>query len=296
MSVRDLAIMAGVCLLWALNTIFSKIAVTDLAIPPLFLGALRFGIVGLAVSPFLFPAPKPYWRLLVVGLAMGGGTFALAFIGLQTASPSAMAIVSQLGVPMTTMLSVMILGEQIHWRRRIGIIMSLLGVVLVMWNPDDFSISTGLLLGAAGAIIGSFGAITMKQMDGVKPLTFQAWVGVISAVPLIVLSLLLEPDATSRAIAAGWPFVGIILFSALMVSVLGHTTYYHLIQRYEANLIAPLTLMMPLMTIGLGVAITHDPFTAREAVGTAIALSGVLIIALRRDHVAPLVQLWRPRA
>ncbi len=296
MSLRDLGLLAGVCLLWALNTIFSKIAVTDLAIPPLFLGALRFGLVGLVVFPFLFPAPRPLWRLLVVGLAMGGGTFALAFIGLKTASPSAMAIVSQLGVPATTILSVLILGETIHWRRGLGIVLSLGGVVLVMWNPEDFSISTGLLLGAAGAIIGSFGAVTMKQMEGVKPLTFQAWVGVISFVPLMALSLIFEPEAPVRALAAGWPFVGIILFSALAVSVLGHTTYYFLIQRYEANLIAPLTLMMPLMTIALGVAITHDPFTLREAIGTTIALTGVLIIALRRDHVAPLVQLLRPRA
>jgi len=295
-SLRDLGLLAGVCLLWALNTIFSKIAVTDLAIPPLFLGALRFGLVGLVVFPFLFPAPRPLWRLLVVGLAMGGGTFALAFIGLKTASPSAMAIVSQLGVPATTILSVLILGETIHWRRGLGIVLSLGGVVLVMWNPEDFSISTGLLLGAAGAIIGSFGAVTMKQMEGVKPLTFQAWVGVISFVPLMALSLIFEPEAPGRALAAGWPFVGIILFSALAVSVLGHTTYYFLIQRYEANLIAPLTLMMPLMTIALGVAITHDPFTVREGIGTIVALTGVLIIALRRDHVAPLVQLLRPRA
>ena len=54
--------------------------------------------------------------------------------------------------------------------------------------------------------------------------------------------------------------------------------------------------MMPLMTIGLGVAITRDPFNAHMAIGTTMALAGVLIIALRRDHVAPLVQLWRPRA
>jgi drug/metabolite transporter (DMT)-like permease len=292
---RDFCLMAGVCLLWALNTIFSKIAVSDMAIPPLFLGAARFALVGLVASPFLFPAPRPLWRLLVVGLAMGGGTFALAFIGLKTASPSAMAIVSQLGVPATTILSVLILGESIHWRRGVGIFLSLVGVVLVMWDPEDFAISTGLLLGASGAIIGSFGAVTMKQMEGVKPLTFQAWVGVISCIPLVVLTAIFEPGATGQAIGAGWPFLGILLFSALVVSVLGHTTYYVLIQRYEANLIAPLTLMMPLMTIGLGVVITDDPFTPHMALGTVLALAGVLIIALRRDHVAPLVQLWRPR-
>ena len=164
-----------------------------------------------------------------------------------------------------------------------------------MWSPKDLMVSTGLVLAATGAIIGSLGAVTMKQMTGVRPLTFQAWVGLISFVPLMVFSLFLEPQAPALALKAGWPFLGIILFSALVVSVLGHTTYYVLIGRYEANLIAPLTLMMPLATIGLGVLITHDPFTARMALGTGIALAGVLIIALRRDHVAPLVELWRPR-
>ncbi len=287
--------MAGVCLLWALNTIFSKIAVSTYDIPPLFLGAARFGIVALAVCPWLFPAPRPMWRMIIVGLTMGGGTFVFAFIGLKTASPSGVAIVSQLGVPAATILSVLILGERIHWRRGLGVVLSLGGVLLVMWSPKDLMVSTGLVLAATGAIIGSLGAVTMKQMTGVRPLTFQAWVGLISFVPLMVFSLFLEPQAPALALKAGWPFLGIILFSALVVSVLGHTTYYVLIGRYEANLIAPLTLMMPLATIGLGVLITHDPFTARMALGTGIALAGVLIIALRRDHVAPLVELWRPR-
>ena len=62
-----------------------------------------------------------------------------------------------------------------------------------------------------------------------------------------------------------------------------------LIQRYEANLLAPLTLITPLATIGLGVAITGDRLDAQTVIGTAIALSGVLIVALRRTR-APIPQ------
>jgi O-acetylserine/cysteine efflux transporter len=78
--------------------------------------------------------------------------------------------------------------------------------------------------------------------------------------------------------------------------VTGHTFYYWLIQRYEANLISPLTLMTPLATIALGVAITHDPFGPRMMLGSAVALAGVLIIALRRNQVAPLLLAIRNRA
>ena len=86
------------------------------------------------------------------------------------------------------------------------------------------------------------------------------------------------------------------MFSAVVVSVAAHTAYYGLIQRYEANLISPLTLMTPLATIALGVAIMSDPFGPRMAIGTAVALAGVLIIALRPNQVAPLLLAWRNRA
>jgi O-acetylserine/cysteine efflux transporter len=95
------------------------------------------------------------------------------------------------------------------------------------------------------------------------------------------------------ALAAGLPFVGAVLFSALVVSLLVHSVYYILIQRHEANLIAALTLMTPLMTIAMGVAILHDPFGPRMMLGTILALSGVLIIALRGNRVMPkLPALW----
>ena len=79
------------------------------------------------------------------------------------------------------------------------------------------------------------------------------------------------------------------VYSGLVVSVGAHTLYYGLIQRYEATLISPLTLMTPLATIFLGVALLGDPFGPRMVLGTALALVGVLIIALRRNQVMPLL-------
>ena len=291
MSLRDFLIMAGLCLIWALNTIVSKVVVSDYEVAPLFYAAVRFALVTAAVSPWLFPAPKPIWRAIVVGLCMGGGTFALFFVGLRTSSPSAATIVAQIGLPITTMLSVWMLGERIYWRRGLGIALAFVGVLVVMWHPGDFQASTGLLLIALGALAGSFGAVMMKQMEGVRPLQFQAWVGLSSFVPLTVATVVLEPHGLGSALAMGWWFVAAVTFSALVVSVVAHTAYYMLIQRYEANLIAPLTLMTPLATIVLGVFLTNDIFDGRMALGTLLALTGVLIITVRRSHVGSLM-LW----
>jgi drug/metabolite transporter (DMT)-like permease len=205
-------------------------------------------------------------------------------------------VVIQLGVPFTTILSMLMLGEKVRWKRGLGIALTLAGAVVVMWNPHGLQLSPGLWFIVASAFTGSLGAVMMKQIEGVKPLQFQAWVGATSVAPLALLSLATEPGGLDLAMKAGWPFLAALLFSALIVSVLAHTTYYGLIQRHDANLVAPLTLMTPLMTIGLGVLITHDHFDARMGIGTLLALVGVLIIALRKNQVMPLLMLTRNRS
>ena len=296
MSLRDFGLLALVCLIWASNNIVSKYVVSHLGLPPLFYAACRFAVVALASLPWLLPMPRPRLRLLAVALLMGGGNFALIFVGLKYATPSSVAVVSQLGVPITTLLSMVMLGERVRWRRALGMVLTLAGVVTVMWSATGISASAGLLYVVAACVASSLGAVMMKQIEGVKPLQFQAWVGFSSVLPLALLSAWLEPGQMQMGLAAGWPFLAAVLYSGLLVSVGAHTGYYFLIGRYEANLISPLTLMTPLATIALGVAIFADPFGMRMAVGSALALFGVLIIALRRNQVMPLLLAIRNRA
>ncbi|MFD2678853.1 DMT family transporter [Camelimonas lactis] len=288
MNIRDFVLLVLICLAWAFSTVLSKVVISELNAPPLFYAAARFTVVALVCAPWLFPAPKPLWRVMVVGLCMGAGSFALVFIGLETATPSATAIVSQLGVPITTILSVIVLGEVIGWRRRLGILLAFTGTMLVMWDPRGVSASTGLAFVAAAAVCSSVGAIMMRQMSKVRPLQFQAWVGLVSAVPLALGTLLLEEQVLPRAINGGWMLFFAVMFAALVVSVCAHTTYYGLIKKYEASLIAPLTLMCPLFTIALGMAMTGDRLTVGTVLGSSIALGGVLLIAVRRNSKLPI--------
>lgn len=288
MNLRDFLLLVGICLIWATNNVVSKVVVSDWQVPPLFYAAVRFALVAALTLPWLRPMPRPAWRIVTVGLLMGGGSFALLFMALQTVSPSAAAVVSQAGVPITTLLSILILGERIHWRRGLGITLTLIGVLVVVWEPG-FAISAGLLLVLAAAASGSLGAVLMKQMGDIAPLRFQAWVGMSSALLLAPLTLVLETPDWNQLAAVKWQFMAAVVFSALVVSVGAHTLYYVLIARYEANLIAPLTLITPLATIGLGVAITNDRLDTQMIVGSAIALTGVLIVALRRTK-APIAE------
>jgi O-acetylserine/cysteine efflux transporter len=295
MSLRDFSLLVFVCLVWAAHTIISKLVVSGMEIPPLFYAAIRYALVAMFALPWLLPLPRPLGRTALVGLMMGGGGFAFFFSGIKTATPSSSAVVLQLGLPITTLLSMALLGEMPDRKRWIGIVLTFLGAVLVMWEPGGMALTGGLAFIALSAFVGSLAAVMMKQIDGVQPLQFQAWVGIASAPPLLLLTLGLEADQAAKAVAGGWPFVAAILFSAVVVSLVAHTIYYGLILKYPANVIAPLMVINPLMTVALGILVTGDHFDTRIALGTMIALLGVLLVTLSRDQLARLLGRSRTR-
>jgi O-acetylserine/cysteine efflux transporter len=295
MQLRDLVIMVAICLVWSMNAIVSKIAVSEIGVPPLFYGTLRCLVITLAVFPWLFPLPQPRLRLVAASFLIGGGSFAVYFVGLRDATASSAAIVSQVGLPITTFLSIVMLGETIRWRRALGMALTLGGTLLVIWDPAGVSLSKGLLLVALSSAAGSLGAILMKQIKGVRPLQFQAWAGLSAILPLALASTFLETGQLAKTVSGGWTLLACVAFSALIVSVVAHTAYYGLIHRYEANLVAPLILMSPIFTIGLGVALLGDRLDMRMVVGAVITLLGVLIIALRPNRVMPRALLIRER-
>jgi O-acetylserine/cysteine efflux transporter len=139
MRARDFLILMLVCLAWGYSNVLSRTVVGEWQVPPLFFAALRFAIVAVATLPWLWPMPRPRGRVAVIAFLMGGGNFALLFLGLQTATASAASIVIQIGVPFTTLLSIVMLGERVRLRRAIGIALTLAGVVLVVWRPGACS-------------------------------------------------------------------------------------------------------------------------------------------------------------
>ena len=80
-----------------------------------------------------------------------------------------------------------------------------------------------------------------------------------------------------------------------MVSVGAHTAYYRLMQEFDANMIVPLTLFTPILTILFGAWLTGDAIGERLIIGGAIALAGVAIIVLRPSETFTRRFLVRPR-
>lgn len=294
MPFRSFLLLVLICLVWALNVVVTRLVVGDMAVPAIAYAFMRAVVMGVVLARWLFPIPQGIGRILVVTFMVSGGSFGLFFIGLQDATPSAAAVVNLTGAPLTVLFAIVILNERIGWRRAMGIALTFAGVLVAVASPGGWQSSTGLAFVAASTIVGALGAVWLKRIE-LSATRLQAWAAAGSMIGLLPLTLLFEEGQVAAVMTAGLPFVAALAFSALVVSVLAHTAYFHLIQRHDANLIAPLTLMTPIFTIALGALVTRDPIGLMLILGAAIAGSGVLVILLRPSRAMFKGLLVRPR-
>ena len=275
---------------WAMNVVVSKIAVSTLGLPPLFYTVLRSCVVLAVLFPLLLrqkPARLPL--VLAIGFAITGGSFGLQFIGLQTASPSAVGIVNLSGAPLTVLFAIIFLGEEVRWRRGLGMALALGGVGLAIGAPSDAGDPVGLGFAFAGVFIGAFASVFVKRLE-VGAVSLQAWAALASLGVMLPGTLLLESGQIVAVMAAPLAVAGCVLFAGVVVSVGAHSAYFRLFQAHDANMIVPLTLLTPLLTIAFGTWLTGDEIGWPLIVGGTIALAGVAIIVIRPSRT-----IFKPR-
>ena len=195
---------------------------------------------------------------------------------------------------MTVLFAVIFLGERIRWRRGLGIGLAFGGVLFAMAGDNQMETSTGLLLVFVSAVVGALGSVFVKRLD-ISSIRLQAWAAVASVAVLIPLTAAIEAGQMVALSKAPWALAACLFFAAIIVSVGAHTAYYRLLQEHDANLVVPLTLFTPILTILFGAWLTGDAIGERLVIGGAIALAGVAIIVLRPSETFTRRFLVRPR-
>ncbi len=283
MAPHHLALVVLVCAVWGFNFIAGKVGVGHF--PPLFFTAVRFVIVGALLAPFLRYHAGRMGLVLMIGIFAGSVHFALMFSGLRVADVSVASVVVQLNVPFVTLLSVVMLGERIRWKRGLGIAMAILGIMVISFDPAVFDQATGLSLMALAALSMAVGMVLMRRITGVSPMGMQAWIATLSAPVLLLGSFAIETDQWQSLQNADTMEWSALLYTAIGASIVGHGGMFYLLQRYEASKIGPLTVMAPVFSIVSGVTIMGEPLTERIVLGSALTLVGVVIVSLREGQM-----------
>lgn len=278
---RDLVLVLLICLAWAGNFLTSALALRE--IPPFLFTALRFAFLGAVLLPFLKRPPPGQWpRLLAVCVSVGLLHFGLSFTALKLAGDlSSPAIVMQSYVPMTALLAWAVLGERFGWRTGLAIAVSFAGVLVLGFDPMVLDHPGALVTMLISALFLALGTVLMKPLRGLDVFSQQGWMAVVSILPLLVVSHLIEPGAMLRLGEMSWVGWFGAAYAAFASSLLGHGLYYVLVQRHPVAQVTPWLLISPLLAVGLGVAFWGDRPGPRLLIGGAMVLGGVLIIALR---------------
>ena len=194
MRKSHMALLILVSLIGGSNFLAVKFSVME--IPPVFSSAMRFVISGVILIPFLKIQPGRMRQLVLTALNMGAFNFILIYIGFARAGDvSTVAIVSQAAVPFSTILAVLLLKEHVGVWRVTGIVVSLIGILVLGFDPRVFEYIDAVLLILAGVAAFSFGTIQMRKLGNVPTMVFMAWLSMIAAVAQFEQPFVVGPGA-----------------------------------------------------------------------------------------------------
>lgn len=286
MSFREFFVLLIVCAIWGLHFIVMKLTVGNTA-EPLFYAALRMSCVLVCVLPFLKWHPGYMGRIFIAGLGYGALNYAFMFPALGMTTASAAALTVELYVPFAIILGIIFLGERIGIRRIIGIILAITGVAIIALAKPDESAGPQYLLGIAmmtgAAMSEAVGALMVKKVTGVKPLTLLAWFAVVGSAVLWPLSFAFE-DNQLQAFAPEnrMQFFAALAYSVLAVSIVAHGSYYWLLQRLPIYIVSTSGLMTTVIAVISSALILKEPITTPFVIGGLITLVGIGFILYAR--------------
>ncbi|QFU02787.1 putative amino-acid metabolite efflux pump [Halomonas sp. THAF5a] len=278
MPLRDLALGLAVIAIWALNIIVIKLGVVEL--PPLLLTTLRFALVAALLVPFHPVARHQLPFLALLSVTFGSLHFALLFIGLGQAEAGTGALLVQMGTPFATLLAVVFLGERLEPRRVAGLALSFAGVAVLAGGPSlPAPLPTALLL--ASALGWAISQLLIKHGPNVSPMALAGWVALFATPQVALGSWWFEQGQWAAIRAAGWAGWGAVFYTAVMSSIVAYGLWYGLLRRHPVNRVVPLTLLMPVGAVLLGVALMGDGLGMHKLIGGGLVIAGLALIVLR---------------
>jgi O-acetylserine/cysteine efflux transporter len=282
MTLLDATLAFVVVIVWAVNFIAAKIGVEQL--PPLLMTGMRFALVALLLSPFLKPQGGRWGLIVALSTVFGIFHFGPLFVGISGIDASLAAIAIQLTIPFSAILAAIVFGEKMGIRQIAGVAVAFGGVYLLT-GGDGTAAAPSLphfMLVVFAAFAWSVANILIKRLGRISPFTLNAWIALLAAPQLFLASAILESGQGSAVATADWRAWAAIAYMAVGASITAYGLWYYLVRKYDLNRIVPLTLLSPVLAVGIAAALLDEPLTARIVLGGVLTIAGVAMIQFLR--------------
>ena len=214
------------------------------------------------------------WLLRAVASAVGSTAAVIAFTALPMAEAFALIFLMPIFI---TILSVLVLKEQVGWRRWSAVVAGFIGVLVVL-RPGFRVLGAGhlaaLVCGLAGAV--SMIALRLSGMHEKRITLYGA--GMIGSMLLTGVLMLADfrwPDAHQWLLLLGYGLLAALGAVLLMLAT----------RRAPANHVAPTQYSQMLWAVLLGYVLFHDKLDWPMALGIAIILGAGLFTFVREERV-----------
>lgn len=217
-------------------------------------------------------------------LGFGTAQFAFLFLAMALGLPTGLAsLVLQAQAPFTVLLSVCLLGERLSRRSTLGVCTAVAGLTVIAVSHWLVAPVLPLVLCLFGALGWAVGNLCSRKAEVTQPMRFLLWMSVVPPLPMFALCCLVEgPQAIGAALAAsvtpaGWPGLAALGYVVVCATVLGSGIWTALLARYPAATVAPFSLLVPVVGIGLAFLLLGERPSPLELVVGAVTVLGVLV-------------------
>lgn len=282
MKHSELLLAASVPLLWGIGFTLAKAGLNEF--PPLLLMGLRFSLASLALVWFV---PIPHGQLKqIFWISFVGSTlqYGMTFTGLSMLDASLAIIIVHLEVPFSVLLASIVLKDKPGSQRILGMLISFAGIILIAGQPSLSGQLRAILLTASGAMMWAVGQVMVKRLEN-PPSGFAltAWIGVFSGPQMILGSFIFEDSQLESLTNASWIGWGVILYLALIMTVLGYGIWYRVLSRNPVSKVMPVMLLLPVFTIASSMLFLGEQPSLMIFVGAAVVIGGVSMIVITKD-------------
>jgi drug/metabolite transporter (DMT)-like permease len=286
---RAIAILLLCCLLWGINQVAAKAALTEIA--PLWQAGLRSVVAGLLVWLWamgrgikLFERDGSLWGGLIAGLLFAA-EFGCIFVGLQYTSASRMVVfiylapfVVALGMPWIAR------GEALSARQWGGLVLAFGAMAFafaegfsapgtpLQWWGDALGVAAAVLWGGTTLAIR---ATKLSAAPAEKTLLYQLGVSALALCAAAVFA--------GEPLPLQWSprLIGLFGFQAVVVSFASYLAWFWLIRHYAATKLSVFTLSTPLFGLVAGALMLGEGISTR-LVAALVALSVGIVLVNQR--------------
>jgi O-acetylserine/cysteine efflux transporter len=273
MNSKQILLALIVPITWGLGFTLAKIGMEQF--PALLIMTIRFGIAGLILVWFTKPPWGHMREIFVVALIGSTIQYGLTYNGLKGIDASTAAILVQLEGPILAIMGTFLLKEKLGITRALGMGLAFIGVLIIAGEPRlDGHIDSVILL-IAGSAVWAVAQIMISRLKDLSGITILAWVAIMATPQMFIASLLIEDGQWLAIITASYIDWSIILYLALIMTVLGYSVWYHLLSSLDVGKVSPFLMLLPITSIIAGIVLLDEKFTSSMAIGGLLIMAGV---------------------